>query len=166
MHRIYLVLIAICHTTVFSFTLPATIESHADQYDGTITTLDDHEYAITDMFIGGKQSCIPVYKAPADKNKIIPTLSYDPRAYMSQVNLADIREIHIPYPYAQWVYKGKGKKKYLLVTVIWHSEQQPESNFLIEPKRRLSGTVTKKRSTHRKIPFSGLKKISIAHTQN
>lgn len=164
MHKISFTFIMLSYT-FFCFMLPATTDLPTCHYHGAITTLHGHEYSTTDMLIGGKHRCIQVYRAPTDVNKIITTLSYDPKKYVSHLKLAEIKEIIIPYPYAQWVYKHKGKKKYLLIEVIWQHEQRPKSTFLIEPKRRLSGVVIQKEKTQRKIPFSGLKKIHFAGTQ-
>ncbi len=163
MHKIYFISIII-NSIFFCFILTAT-DLLTYHYYGAITTLHGHEYTIRNMLIGGKQECIQVYRAPADINKIITTLSYDPKEYISYLRLADMKEIIIPYPYAQWVYKHKGKKKYLLIEIIWQHEHRPKSTFLIEPKRRLSGIVIQKGKTQRKIPFSGLKKMSIVGAQ-
>ena len=161
MHKIYFIFIVLSYT----FLLSAATDVPTHHYSGSITTLHGHKYTITDMLIGGRQKCIQVYRAPSNINKIITTLSYDPKEYVSHLKLAEIKEIIIPYPYAQWVYKHKGKKKYLLVVVIWQHKSRSKSTFLIEPKRRLSGIVTQKGKTQRNIPFSGLKKISIASIQ-
>ncbi len=134
-------------------------------YQGTLTTLRDHEYPISNISINHKQHCIPVFRAPCNTNTIVTTLSYNPKSYVDYINLADIAAIEMPYPYAQWTYcscNNKRKEKYVLIKVIWIDEKKTACHFLIQPRRRLTARVHKKiRSTDSQLPFRGFKKITI-----
>ncbi|MEX0848901.1 MAG: hypothetical protein WD055_01630 [Candidatus Dependentiae bacterium] len=134
-------------------------------YTGTLCTLRNREYPISHISIANKQQCVPVYRAPCNTNTIVTNLSYNPKDYIIHLNLAHIKEIEIPYPYATWVFKAswhRGKDKYLLIKVTWHDEKKAPQHFLIEPQRRLTARVKKKiRVADRKLPFRGFKKITI-----
>ncbi len=134
-------------------------------YKGTLTTLRNHEYPISNIAINHKQHCIPVFKAPCNTDTVVTTLSYNPKNHVDYINLADITTIEMPYPYAQWTYcscNNKNNEKYILIKVVWIDEKKPACNFLIQPRRRLTARVHKKiRSTDSQLPFRGFKKITI-----
>jgi len=134
-------------------------------YNGTIVTMQHHQYPITNILIDGQQTCITVFKAPDDIHKIIPSLTYNPKEFPLYINLKDIKEIIIPYPYATWIYKNKtcgnkGKDRYLLIDVVWRNKKMKPTAFLVTPKKKLSGRL-QKNSTVDDIPFSGIRNISI-----
>lgn len=138
-------------------------------YNGNLITIQHHQYPITNILIDGKQTCIKVFKAPDDVHKIIPSLTYNPKEFPRYINLRDIKDIIIPYPYATWIYKNKtcgnkGKDRYLLIDVMWRNKKMKPTTFLVEPKKKLSGVFQKSSGTS-DMPFSGIRGITINKVQ-
>ena len=134
-------------------------------YQGVLTTLNQHDFPVSQVSIAGRKECIPVYTAPCNTNAIITCLAFNPEDTIAYLNLADIKEIEVPYPYATWIYKSpkcRGKKKYLLINVIWNDLQRTATHYLIEPKRRINSFIQRSTTkTISTIPFSGFKKCTI-----
>lgn len=150
---------------------PAYIESKApdkplqSDYQGTLTTLNNHEFPASHISIAGKKKCVPVYSAPCNADAVITCLSFNPKDKMLYLNLADVKEIEVPYPYATWEYKSpkcRGKDMYLLIKIIWNDAKRAATHYLIEPKRRMSAHIQKKAGTAlSNIPFSGFRKLTV-----
>lgn len=131
---------------------------------GSLTTLRGKTYPISYALIGGKQRCVRVYTGPCTPHSIIPKLNYDPRTYKELLDLTQVKEITIPYPYATWFYasrgKHRGKRKYLLFQVTWHDKERSTSTYLVEKRRRISGIIEKEGfATDCSLPLSCIKTI-------
>lgn len=154
MHTLYFYM---CLTTIFLIGTPAI-------HQGTLTTLNNHVLQVTDISIAGKKKCIPVYRAPRNADAIITELAYNPKDCVTYLNLANIKEIEIPYPYATWNFRAhncRGKNKFLLIHVIPHNPKEKSMYYLIEPKRRIYAHVQKNGSSFlNNFPFSGFKKCT------
>lgn len=138
-------------------------------YQGTLTTLNNRDFHAKNILIGGRKRCIKVFRAPKNPNTIITRLVYDPKKYVSYINLCDVKQIEVPYPYATWTYNAhncRGKDKYLLIKVNLHDEQCTGTYYLIEPKRRIRANLQKDGSNFlTDFPFSGFKKCTVEPTR-